>query len=168
MQQGRTYRPGLLPEESSMKIRGASYDDLEQLVKHGEEFWEHTRYSQVDGRPYDRDTVFRMCSGLITNDTGDILVLDDDGTIKGFVLLAYYPLAWDHNLRCAGELAWYLAPELRGGKLGVKLLAQAENLAKLRDCTYMAMISMSHSMDLGPLYEKLGYIETEKTYTKEL
>ena len=141
---------------------------MDQLVAHGEEFWNHTRYSQVDDRPYNEDTVKRMCAYLIIEQAGDILVLDDEGDIKGFVLLTYYPLVWDSSALCAGELAWYLAPDLRGGTLGIQLLEQAEALAKVRGCTYMAMISMAHSMDLGPLYERMGYIETEKTYTKEL
>lgn len=151
-----------------MKIRLATMVDLDDLIFHGEEFWEHTRYSQVDKRPYSAVTVAAMCESLILGTEGDILVLDDDGLVRGFVLLTYYPLVWDSTIKCAGELAWYVAPELRGGSAGIKLLQQAEKLAKIRGCEYMAMVAMMHSMDLGPLYERMGYIETERTYTKEL
>ena len=150
-----------------MRIRFADRFDIPDLVKHGREFWNGTRYGKVDNRPYNAESVRVLIEGLV-GDKNILVAVDRDETVAGFVLVTQYPLAWDFDIKVCGELAWYVAPEHRGTSLGVALLQQAEELAKLRGCQYMAMISMSHSMDVGPLYEKLGYIETEVTYTKEL
>lgn len=150
-----------------MRIRFADRMDLLALVQHGEEFWKGTRYWQVDGRPYNAESVHQLVENLI--DQKNVLVaVDNKEKVHGFVLVLQYPLIWDMTLGVCGELAWYVAPEHRKGHLGVSLLKQAEELGRHRGCHYMAMVEMTHSMDVGPLYEKLGYIKTEVTYTKEL
>lgn len=152
-----------------MNIRRATLDDIPVLVSYGEKFWEFTRYKQVDEVPYNPESVEALCRGLMTiPGTGYVLVVEVEGVVKGFGLCVTTPLIWNHKYAVSGELAYYLDEELRGSGAGVRLLTAMEKYAIKRKCHYMAMISMDHSMDVGPLYEKMGYVRTETTYTKRL
>lgn len=153
-----------------MKIRGAKESDIVRLVDYGFLFWQSTRYAQVDGREYSYTTVEDLLLRLINDpDYGFCLVVaDDNDEAVGFALVATYPFIFNPDFKAAGELAFYIDEQYRGKKIAVQLLQTMEKTAKDRGCKYMAMISMEHSMDVGPLYEKLGYIKTETTYTKEL
>lgn len=152
-----------------MKIRGAGGNDIDALVAYGEKFWERTRYSQVDKLPYDAESVRELVTGLIHQPKlGYAIVVEDEGKVKGFGLVVQTPLIWSRKIMVAGELAWYVDPELRGSKAGIRLLQTMERIAKHRGIRYMAMISMEHSMDVGPLYERMGYIKTETTWSKDL
>jgi GNAT superfamily N-acetyltransferase len=153
-----------------MKIRGAGLPDIEVLVKYGREFWKHTRYWQIDFVPYSEEHVRELINALLLQQgMGYIVVVEDDeGEVKGFGLVVQTPLIWNRDYKVAGELAFYLDEEVRGSGAGVKLLKTLERIAKHRGIHYMAMISMDHSMDVGPLYEKMGYVRTETTYTKRL
>ena len=161
------------------EIRGMDYlNDRESLLAYGEKFWEQTRYTQVDKRPYSADTVDQLLQlyadqrfEIKDQVPGFVLVVcdrEDTSRVVGFGIVAMYPLAWDWSVKCAGELAFYLDEEARGSGVAKRLLQSMENVAKHRGCEYMAMISMEHSMDVGPMYERMDYIKTETTYTKEL
>lgn len=150
------------------RFRRARLEDLDALIHYGEKFWESTRYYQVDGVPYCPTSVQQMILNLF-NGGGYIVVLtDEEDNVKGFGLVAVYPNVWNHALTSAGELAFYIDEGFRGKGTGVQLLTAMEGFARIRGVKYMAMISMEHSMDVGPLYEKLGYVKTETTYTKVL
>lgn len=150
------------------KFRRATVDDLHDLLHYGEKFWESTRYFQVDNVPYCPESVETMIRGLLNGGGYIIVLVDDNNKVKGFGLVAVYPNVWNHALTSAGELAFYIDEDYRGHGTGVQLLTAMEGFARIRGVKYMAMISMEHSMDVGPLYEKMGYVKTETTYTKEL
>ncbi len=150
-----------------MEIRRGRTGDVERLVELGAKFWEFTRYSIMDDMKYSKESVRQLLIELLTG-SGYILVVEEDGEIQGFGLMVYYPLIWNRDVRCTGELAYYLEPEMRGTGAGIKLLKDLEKVAKRKKIRYIAMISMDHSMDVGPLYERLGYTRTETTYTKAL
>lgn len=152
-----------------MRIRWADLLDIPELVYWGEKFWDFTWFKQELNKPYSPESVEALCRHLIQDMSGFILVVaDDEDKVRGFVLVTIAPFIYSMNDTIAGELAWYVDPELRGGKIGLQLLAKAELIATMRGVTYMTMISMAHSMDIGPLYEKMGYSPTETTYVKEL
>ena len=150
-------------------IRGGKLSDLDQLVAWGEEFWNHTYFKQVQNEPYSGESVENLCRGLIEGEDGEILVVvDKEDRVRGFALIIMYPFVFNPAVKMSGELAWYIDPTLRGSKLGMTLLQIAEDISKKAGCKYMTMISMTHSMDVGPLYERAGYMKTESTYVKEL
>lgn len=151
------------------KIRKGHIGDLEAIVEMGEQFWQHTRYYQIDGVEYYPATVRKVVAAILNERApGYILVVDTDEGVKGMCILAQYFNVWHEGLSTVGELAYWLDEDLRGEGLGKALCQKAEQLARLRGIKYMALVSMDHSMDVGPLYESLGYIKTETTYTKEL
>ena len=153
-----------------MKVRKGGLSDIDKIVAYGEQFWEFTRYKQLDQVPYNARHVEEMLRDLMgTWNKGFALVIEDDeGEVKGFGLVVQTPLIWNRDYKVAGELAYYLDDEVRGSGAGIQLLNAMEKLARKRGMNYMAMISMNHSMDVGPLYKRMGYTETETTWTKEL
>ena len=152
-----------------MLIRGGMEQDIPKLLEYGEKFWEHTRYKQIDDVPYSKTSVEELIKALLyVPGAGYVLVVVVDDEVKGFGLCVNTPLIWNRDYSASGELAFYLDEELRGSGAGVALLKEMEAWAVERGKDYMAMISMEHSMDVGPLYEKMGYVKTETTYTKRL
>lgn len=152
-----------------MRFREGRLGDLEQLVAHGEEFWTHTTYYKR-GREYSPEAVAGLCSYLITEDDGFIIVLaDDEDNVKGFGLVLVTPFIFDQTWKSALELAYYIDPECRG-TYGVKLLKKMEKIAKLYGAEFMTMITMEDSApeQAARIYDKLGYTKNEVLYTKEL
>ena len=151
------------------KIRFALNADIPDLVYWGEKFWELTWFRQKLQQEYDGQSVDILLQGLINHDTGFVLVVEDEEKkVRGFALIVISPFVFNLNLKIAGELAWYVDPDYRGHRAGLDLLKKAELIARSRGCRYLTMISMNHSMNVGPLYEKAGYSPAETTYIKEL
>lgn len=152
------------------EIRAARLTDIPDLVKWGKEFWEGTYFKQVKDMPYDAESVRNLCEFLINSPEGHISVAtDEEGTVRGFALAMTYPFIFNTAVSMTGELAWYVDPTWRERGIGSALLERVEQVARdLRGCRFMTMISMTHSMDVGPFYEKHGYVQTESTYIKEL
>jgi len=151
------------------KIRFAVIDDIPDLVTWGEKFWELTWFRQELKEEYCKQSVCFLLNGLINEDAGFVLVVEDDEKkIRGFALIVVSPFVFNLDKKIAGELAWYVDPQYRGQRAGLALLDKAERIAKRRGCDYISMISMDHSMNVGPLYEKVGYSPAETTYIKEL
>jgi GNAT superfamily N-acetyltransferase len=67
-------------------------------------------------------------------------------------------------------LAWWVAPEHRGGTAGIKLLKRLESAAKEKGCVYWSMAFMETSMPsvVKKMYEKLNYELKETSYGKRL
>jgi GNAT superfamily N-acetyltransferase len=151
------------------KIRFAVEQDIPTLVGWGEKFWEHTWFKQELDQEYCGQSVAFLLQGLMNDDHGFVLVVEDEEQqVRGFALIAVSPFVFNLNRKMAGELAWYVDPEYRGHRAGLTLLKKAELVAQRRGCDYLSMISMNHSMNVGPLYEKVGYSPAETTYIKEL
>jgi len=73
------------------------------------------------------------------------------------------------NTKFAIEIIWYVRPQYRGNIKAVKLVKEFETWAKEKGAKYIAMVSqMNSDVDPGPLYERLGYKLSEKTYAKRL
>lgn len=149
------------------KFRRATFGDMPALVRYGKLFWQHTRWAQ-DGWEFNETSVRDMIQNLLEGLGFIIVVTDEEDNVKGFGLVMEYLNSWNSDISCAGELAYYIDEQYRGGGTGKKLLRLMETIARSRGVKYMAMISMAHSMDVGPLYKRMGYVETETTYTKEL
>lgn len=151
-----------------VKIRGARESDMGALIRYGEKFYQSTRYVE-EGLEYDPEAVENLLRQLM-GPTGYVLVLDVDGEVKGFILMALISLPYNPEVVAAGELAFYIDEEYRRGKYGTTLLQYAETVAKERGARYCSMVSMETSTprQAEALYENLGYQRTETTYTKEL
>lgn len=151
-----------------MEFRKGRVADIDQLVEHGEEFWQHTTYFKC-GRRYSPEGVRRLCENLVTDESGFIVVLADGDEVKGFGLVVLSPFVFDPTFISGLELAYYIAPDTRG-RYGVALLKLMEEMAKRRGAEFMSMITMEDSDPevAARIYKSMGYIKNEVVYTKEL
>lgn len=135
-------------------IREATFDDIPQLIKIGEEFHQY----QNDGTEYDKVAVFNKCSEMI-KDPNSVIFVSEGGMIGGSVV----PI-WYSNQTQAAEFAWC------GSGGGISLLRQFETWAKEKGATrvVMAHLLVEGAERVEAIYDKLGYKKAEVAYYKEL
>lgn len=145
-------------------IREADDADLNAIVAMGGRFLRGTDYrGRIDDRPEVRA---RLADELIRNPHGVILVAEEMGQMElvGFLALVLF----DHPMsgqRFCTEMAWWVEPHARG-RVGVQLLKQGEEWAKLHGAEVMQMVAPTPEVER--LYEKKGYTAIERTYQRAL
>jgi GNAT superfamily N-acetyltransferase len=145
-------------------IRLATKDDYNALDKMCFEFWEHAPY----------DVAYKAGSAINTFDLclsqGLLFVAEINQEIIGFTAGIAVPLLGNMDVLHGTELAWWVAPEHRGGTAGIKLLKRLESAAKEKGCVYWSMAFMETSMPsvVKKMYEKLNYELKETSYGKRL
>jgi len=144
-------------------IREAVQDDFEVILDMCERFWQHTRYPESFNREHTRNMV------QLAYDHGLLAVIDQCG-IVGFIAGVKAPLLASTDALNGTELAWWVEPEYRKGGSGIKLMRFIEKLARKQGVKYWNMISMQSSSPgtANKIYERLGYIHSETSYTKVL
>lgn len=140
-------------------IRLAKELDFDEILNLSENFWESTIYDE----PFDRDHALVMLR--ISHESGLLAVIDCNGVV-GFCSAVMAPILGSPKAYGATEIAWYVSPESRGGSQGIKLMQFMEKIAREAGVKYFTMVSMYSSMDVGSIYERLGYRKTETSYTK--
>ena len=143
-------------------IRNATTDDISKILEMSERFWASTIYTE----PFNSDDTRVMVEMAL--DHGLLAVAVADGGVVGFVAGIRAPLLGNHSAMSGTELAWWINPEHRKGRLGLDLMLYIENLAKMQGVKYWNMISMESSAPevANKIYERLGYMKTETSYTK--
>jgi predicted N-acetyltransferase YhbS len=145
-------------------IRHATKDDYPAIEKHAEAFWVHAPFDV----PYKKGSaIFYMDIAL---DQGLLLVAEIDDQIVGFAAGALSPLMGNNDYLNGSELAWWIEPEYRGGRLGIQLMKGLENAAREAGCTFWNMIYMESCMPeaIEGMYQKMSYQRKETTYGKRL
>ncbi len=145
-------------------IRAATEADYPALEAHCAEFWKSAPF----------DEAYRAGSAVmyfdIAREAGLLLVAERDGVIVGFAAGAISPLMGDSGVLQGAELAWWVAPDHRGGTLGIRLLQALEDAGRAAGCRYWNMIFMETSMPeaVRSIYERLGYTLKETVYGRRL
>jgi len=145
-------------------IRPATKDDYPAIESHAEEFWAHAPFDV----PYKSGSaIFYMD---IAYEQGLLLVAEHQGEVVGFAAGACSPLMGNDDYIIGSELAWWIDPAHRGGRLGIALLMALEVAAKESGCAIWNMIYMESCMPkiIEKMYQKMGYTLKETTYSKRL
>ncbi|KKL86125.1 hypothetical protein LCGC14_1947880, partial [marine sediment metagenome] len=66
----------------------------------------------------------------------------------------------------AGEVVWWVDPEARTRRTGLKLMRKAEETAMGMGAVKMQMVAPNER--IGKLYEHFGYTKVESTYQRNL
>ena len=142
-------------------IRKATIDDIDQILVMSDNFWEETIYDE----PFIPEDTRIMVNMALEH--GLLAVVDLEGVV-GFVAGVKAPLLANHSVLSGTELAWWIEPDYRKGRLGIDLMLYIENLAKMQGIKYWNMVSMESSNPevANKIYSRLGYIKTETSYTK--
>lgn len=145
-------------------IRSATVDDFDAILDLSAEFWQHTQFEE----PFDREHTCVMVK--MAYDHGLLCVLEINDKVVGFCAGIKSFLLGSKAAKTGTELAWWVDPENRGGRNGVKLLEFMEDMAKMAGVKYWNMVSMQSSMPdvINRMYERMGYSLEETTWTKVL
>ncbi len=155
-----------------MKIvpREATLADIPKMVEFGEEFWTQTSYYKQGNVPYDADNTENLVGGMI--DLGGIVLLaeNEEGDVVAVLVMLVTPMLFNPAHTVASEMVYYVSPEYRKGGLGIRMLKKAEQVAKAKGVKYISMVLLASVEPERPaaVYNRLGYHQTEATYSKEL
>jgi GNAT superfamily N-acetyltransferase len=126
-------------------------------------FWEHTLFDE----PFDSEHTRTMVEMALEH--GLLAVVDLDGLV-GFVAGVKSFLIGSKEAMYGTELAWWIEPEHRKGRLGIDLMLTIEEMAKSEGIKYWTMASMESSNPevSNKIYSRLGYKKSETYWTKVL
>ncbi len=137
-------------------IRPATLDDIPAIMEMGKAFADEAGVTERVG--WDHNSVESLLEGILGSPDG-ILLVGDRSFIGGVVA----PHPFNQHHRVFMEFFWR-----SHGREGLKLLKEAERLAKKRGAHGSIMIGMADMPDLERFYGRIGYRPVEAQYYKEL
>ncbi len=94
-----------------------------------------------------------------------IVTARSDGKVAGYYVAFVRPhLHYVHSLSAITDI-YYLMPELRQGRNGIRLFTEAERTLKQRGVQRVFSGTKKHN-DMSKIFEYLGWQETERLYVK--
>lgn len=146
-------------------IRKAEEKDLRRIVEMAERFYPMTTYFKYSRIPFSPEIAASLASGMMEGGILHVAEIDDE--VVGMVSLVLMPFIFNHDYIHAGEIIWWVEPEFQKTGLGEQLLRSVEKPAKDAGAIHIQMIDLLNSpLSAAKLYEKLGYVPTERIWTK--
>jgi GNAT superfamily N-acetyltransferase len=131
-------------------------------------FWEqHWREVAIDQDHIKLDINLGWYDEMAACGMLHVVVARDAGQVVGYLLamVRYHP-RYKTSLTGIVDIYW-LHPSYRRGYNGSRLLKYAEASLRQRGCERLYS-AVKLSLDVGKVYERLGWIATERLYTKLL
>lgn len=146
-----------------MIVRAATDNDMPAILAMSARFYATTSYAGfADFDPAAAETLARMMT-----EQGVMLMAEADGRAVGMVGLIVAPFMFNGAHRTAHEVVWWVDDDQRGSGAGVALLRAIEPACVARGCIAIQMIHLANSPpQAAMLYERLGYVHSESSYTK--
>lgn len=147
-----------------MTVRKATSEDIPKVVELARRFLHEGPYAtELEDNP---EWALQCAKNLFAAPGSVILVADCEGEVVGaFVLYIYNHLF--SGVLTGVELMWYVEPEHRPGGISLKLLAEAERIAREAGCKRMQLTAPSE--EVGNLYRYCGgYKKIEVCYQRKL
>lgn len=149
------------------RITEATKGDIDRIMAMALDFASSTKYGALfpinEGRL--REVVTMILDGL-----GTVLLAEavEDGGIQaaGMLALVVMPHPFSDTMY-AEELAWWIAPAFRKGRLGIKLLDAAETWAAGNKSVSMVKLS-APTDDVGRFLKRRGYDAIETHWIKRV
>lgn len=147
-----------------MTVREARIEDLEKIVEMARRFLHEGPYATELADNPEHALAFTRAFLNIPN--ASLLVADCEGVAVGVFGLMVYPHLFSGETTGV-ELIWYVEPEHRPGGIALKLLAEAEKIAREKGCKRMQLTAPSE--EIGNLYKYCGgYKKVEVCYQRKL
>lgn len=143
-------------------VRPARRNDVARIVEMAARFVASTGYGVFGGAGGEQLADFARL--LLERDDATILVAEQDGALVGFLAL----LALPHPIFGGvwlDEVAWWVDPEHRRGRIGITLLQAAEAWAVIKNCTVLKLASPAGS-SVGRYLARRGYTRVEEVWLK--
>lgn len=148
-------------------IRPATESDLRRIVEMSERFYPHTSYYLYSQIPLEAHDAALVAEAVMAN--GCLMVAEVDGQVVGMIGVIFIPFMFNPKYIHAGEIIWWVEPEYWSQGLGEELLLSIEPKCKESGVRHIQMIDLVNShLSAAKLYEKHGYILTERSYTKRM
>ncbi len=148
-----------------MIVRLATEADLEAIVAMSRAFYATTSYARFVSMS--KDAVAALTRSMM--ETGTMLVAEVDGRVVGMAGLFIAPFMFNHAVRTAHEVVWWVDPDARKSGAGHALLSAVEPACRAAGAVAIQMVHLSNSPpQAAALYERMGYRFSESCYTKEL
>lgn len=149
---------------SNSVVRIATVKDIDALIDIGGSFLNYSAYGSMINVSKD-DVARGLCSIL---DTGVIFVSEKNGEITGGIAGVMGSIWFASQIKVATELGWWVNEKNRGEIASIKLLRAFENWAKENGASHIVMSDLVIRDDTpaGHLFEKLGYVLTERAHIK--
>jgi GNAT superfamily N-acetyltransferase len=135
------------------EIRRAAVDDVPALLALVEQYW---RFENLEG--FGRERVEPALCRLLSQPAlgAGWLALDADGTPGGY-LLAVYVFSLEHLGLTAEIDEFFVLPQLRGQRVGTRLLQAAEQAFVAAGCTNVSLQLGRGNDRARALYARCGY-----------
>lgn len=144
-------------------IRPATMDDVPRLIDMAQRFYAESGYEPIYGPMLDTSAAGLA---ILTMESGILLVAEHEGEVVGMVCLHVEPYLFNPSVTIASEIAWWIAPEHRGGLLGARLLKSVDEACKERGAIPRMATLAGSPPQAGAMLERAGYAHTERYYTK--
>ncbi len=145
-------------------VRTSDGNDIEAIHRLCRRFLTETSYGVLLGNPADENMNVLITQ---TQAHGVVLVAEIDGSIEGFIAI----FALNHPMTqepYGDELAWWVNPEHRNGRVGYYLLRAAEDWARQMGLKMLKLVAPARPSDVGTFLARRGFTEVEVTYHKRL
>lgn len=137
------------------ELRAATVDDIDAIVRLGEVMHAESRYSRM---AYSAERVRACAAALIESADGLALVVEAQGQVVGGIL-ATVAAPWFSDEPMASDVAIFIDPAHRGGRLVVRLMQRYALWAVSRGAVIVAA-GVSSGVDTERtvrLFERLGW-----------
>lgn len=125
----------------------------------------HWREVALDHDAIPLDPDLELYDQLADSGMLHLLIAREAGRIVGYHVSIVKPhLHYKTSLHAQTDV-YYISPEFRQGMTGVRLFKEAEASLVARGVKKM-ITGTKLSLDMGKIFERLGWRETERTYTK--
>lgn len=146
-------------------LRLGKTSDVEKLLNVAEQFYSTTNISK--SIPFCPHSVTKTIYQTVAE--GFIILAEEGEDIVGVMgcLPTIYP--FNASYRGCVENMFWIAPAARGSLLPVRMMKQAEECAVALGCDFLLMVRIPTSPEsTDGWYKKLGFVETDTAYMKEL
>lgn len=146
-----------------LDIRDATVDDLVEFSVLVKKFTREAKYPTKVNSKFIIDNF----TPTINNPNYFFKVADDDGEVVGFLVGTISTNLFSPDV-VGSELGWFILPEFRDGRTGLKMQRMFEDWCKEKNAKLIAMADIDPLQSLDKFYTRKGFILMEKTYVKEL
>ena len=143
-----------------MQLRLATSDDLADIARLGRLMHQESSFAPLD---YDVDRVKETIGCLIDKNQFVVVVEDTNGEIVGG-MAGMVEQSWFGGDMIANDLALFLDPAVRGGRLAFRLVAAWITWAKMAGAKQLRPGVVSGSKAAEEMYERMGFQKTGATF----
>jgi GNAT superfamily N-acetyltransferase len=149
-----------------MLIRKGEFRDIPEVLKMVREF--HREGVSEHGLGYDERSAKETAFGIYYAGASVILEGEEEG-ICGVLGGFFVPFCLNFKLKVFQEILFYIKPEQRKGTRAVRMIKEMERVCRDMGCDFVLMAHLhGNNVNLGKVYERLGYKVMESQYLQKL